>query len=412
MPVAFLPTVCSHAPVSRTGVIPIVNFPDWQLLRVEAFGASAVSWPGANRPDDYWVQKKNLQFLEKNPQGIETKGLVLRHRPSGRQILLTEQTFFFHLAGQVSDNAKGETSRFDFRRRMLSPFSFKILCLGQFLTSGDYCQDGLELLTPRESIDLLSGVADSILQHDPSYTGVLLKDLFPTDHSATEELRNRGYFLLPTDPVMELEIPDHWRSMDDYLEDITSKYRVRYRRARGKMEGLSSRALSPLEINIHLPRIYDLYTLTSSGADFNAAKLKQDYFGWLAGQEEVNVKGYFDQYNHLVAFTTTIANGPILHAHYLGMEDAFKHSHHLYHNILFDLLESAIEGGFQKLDFGRTALEIKSSIGAVPKEFACLLKARSGIINRLIPLFTPAVYTAQAWTPRSPFKASTVSSRN
>jgi hypothetical protein len=406
MPIAFIPTVCSHNQVSFSGVIPVANFPDWDLLRVESFGPSTKEWPVAHRPDNFWLGEKTLQFLQENPQEINTAGLVLKHRKLGKRVLLTEQTFHFHLADQVSESAKGETSRFDFRRKMLSPFSFKILCLGQFLTSGDYCQDGLEHLSHQEAVNLLSGVADTILQYDNSFTAVLLKDLFTTNHAATNQLRSQGYYLLPTDPVMELDIPDHWRSIEDYLQDISSKYRVRYRRARGKMEGITSRSLSAHDVHTKLDRIFELYQLTSSGADFNAAKLNANYFSWLAQQNHVAIRGYFDQKDRLIAFTSTIANGPTLHAHYLGMEDTFKQSHHLYHNILFDLLDAAVQGGFQKLDYGRTALEIKSSIGAQPKDFACLLKARSGFINQLIPLFTPAVYTAQVWTPRSPLKSS------
>ena len=87
---------------------------------------------------------------------------------------------------------------------------------------------------------------------------------------------------------------------------------------------------------------------------------------------------------------------PVLHR--------YNQSHHLYHNMLFDLLEQAIVGGFRTLDYGRTALEIKSSVGAKASDYASLVKARYGWLNRLIPLFTPAVYTAPKWVARNPFK--------
>jgi len=73
--------------------------------------------------------------------------------------------------------------------------------------------------------------------------------------------------------------------------------------------------------------------------------------------------------------------------------------------MLFDLLEQAIGGGFSTLDYARTAPEIKTSVGAVSREPAVMLKARSGLLNRLVPLFTSAVYQQAKWTPRNPFRA-------
>ncbi|MEM1359834.1 MAG: hypothetical protein AAGF89_16635, partial [Bacteroidota bacterium] len=370
---------------------------------------------------------RHLQHLLLRPQQLASSR---RSRSPGR-ILLTSQAFTFRAAGQVSDTAKGETSRYDLRRRLLAPLSFEILCIGQFLTSGDYCQDGLQQLSPTEASELLPAVADTLLECDRTYTAVLLKDLYPTAHDVVQILRAAGYYTLPVDPIMKLELDPHWNNIEDYLETVTSKYRVRYRRARGKLAGLRRQRLSVQDVATNQDRIYQLYANVSSGADFNAATLTPDYFPWLAQQGAkvlshpwlsnsqlasvyaedglalsgpVQFHGYFTEGDELVGFTSSVANGSVLHAHYLGLEDDYKYSHHLYHNMLFDLLEEGIEGGFATLDYGRTALEIKSSIGAKPIDYACLLKTRQNWVNKLVPIFTPAVYRAHEWTPRNPFK--------
>jgi hypothetical protein len=115
------------------------------------------------------------------------------------------------------------------------------------------------------------------------------------------------------------------------------------------------------------------------------------------------VHGYFNSAGALIGFTSTIRNGETMHAHFLGMEEEYKYSHHLYHNMLFDLLEEAIAGGFRKLDYARTASEIKSSVGAVPVDYACLLKVRSRLVHKLVPVFAPAIYASPEWVPRNPF---------
>ncbi len=429
---AFLPLFCPlRQGLPERGLL-VKGFNQWRLLSCATPEAIASSWPQAARKDNFWVSQATMSFLVEQPQGIETTALVLENQVTKQRILLPAQTFYFRAADQVSEGVKGETSSFDLRRFLLRPLSFKILCLGQFLTSGPYCQDGLEALSPGETANLLTAVAETLMCREAGYTAVLLKDLYHTPSDTTTALEQRGFHQLPADPSMHLKIEEHWRTAADYLADLTSKYRVRARRARTKLTGITRRLLTQEEVIHYQDRCYQLYQQVSSGADFNAASLSEAYFPWLAslhrsttnlkvllttngGDEEtfpessqatVRFHGYFDASGKLVGFTTAIPNDKTYHAHFLGLEETCNQQHHLYHNMLFDLLEDAIAGGFKTLDYGRTALEIKSSLGAEPVDYAVQIKARHKWLNRLIPLFTPAVYSAPAWTARNPFRES------
>jgi len=432
MPLAFLPTFCPLRQRAADLTLTEKGLEHWRIRRCATATELDAAWPEARRKDDFWVSKKVLRFLADRPQGIETEAIILEDSRDFSRVLLTAQTFTFSAAGQVSDAAKGTTSTYDFRRRLLAPFSFKVLCLGQFLTSGPFSADGLGQLSAPVAARLLPAVADLLMQRCRGYAGVLIKDLYPREHPATSALENNGFHPMPVDPVMTLDIPADWRNMDDYLAALTSKYRVRYRRARGKLEGITRCRLTADEVDRKRENIYALYQQVSSGADFNAASVRAGYFPWLArvrkpvptletmltgngygggvaGATEWSnntpvFTGYFNEAEELIGFTTAIPNGEVLHAHYLGMEDAYKFSHHLYHNMLFDLAETAIDGNFASLDYGRTALEIKSSVGAVARDHAVLARARYGWLNRLIPLFTPAVYKAPEWVARNPFR--------
>ena len=375
--------------------VSVVNYSDWQLHWLAAGEPSR-----AERPDDWWMQSAVLAFLRHHPQGMTTRGLRLIHVPSGRTLLLTAQDFYFDARAQFSDSAKGATSSWDIRRSILRRFRSKVLVLGQLLTSGDYGQDGLDQLTPREAALLLPAVADTVMRLGRGYRATLLKDLYPTDSPHTTALRHNHFALLPTDPCMLL--PLRWPDMDAYLDELNSKYRVRYRRARTKLVGIERRRLSMREVSERNERIYALYRITSRGAAVNLTELKPGYFRWL-GQRAV-VHGYFTASDELIGFTTALANGPIYQAHYLGLEEAYKRSHHLYHNMLFDLLSDALAGQYRMLDYGRTALEIKSSVGAAPRSYATLLRLCSRWLNRLVPSFVPAVFTAPDWQQRHPFR--------
>ncbi|WP_420461183.1 hypothetical protein [Neolewinella sp.] len=379
----------------RGTAISVDNYSDWQIRRL-----NGGEYLRPRRSDDWWLQPDTLTFLHRYPQGMTTRAFELTHAPSGRRLLLTAQDLYFDAAAQFSDTAKGETSSWDFRRRLLRSLRSKVLVLGQLLTSGDYGQDGLNLLNPKEAAQLLPAVADTLLRRGRGYRAVLLKDLYPTDSPHTAALLRKPFTLLPTDPCMLL--PLRWPDLEAYVADLSSKYRVRYRRARTKLAGIQRRSLPAREVTERLDRIYALYRITSQGAAVNLTALTPDYFRWLG--QHATVHGYFDPAGELIGFTTALANGPAYQAHYLGLEESYKRSHHLYHNMLFDLLGDALAGDFTTLDYGRTALEIKSSVGAVPHSYATLLRLCSPLLNPLVPFFLPAVFTAPQWQQRHPFR--------
>lgn len=428
MPLAFLPILCSSCVAKPNELLSVKGQEQWQVRRFPTGASLRTGWPKTSRKDDFWVSPETLAFLTDHPQGLDTEAILLENSQDFRRILLTTQTFSFSAAGQVKDEVKGETSGWDFRRRLLAPFSFKVLAIGQFLTSGGFSSDGLEQLSASEASELLPAVAETLMKLRPGYAAAIIKDLYPVLHPAVRELQKNGHYLLPADPVMEVRVPEAWETFEDYLAALTSKYRVRYRRARTKLGDITSRTLTADEVMRYQDRFHELYCSVSGGADFNAASLKPDYFPWLASAKKCSPSfqpvlagrgyeadylparpascftGYFNEAKELIGFTSCVPNEDVLHAHFLGLEAKYKHSHHLYHNMLFDLLEQAITGGFCCLDYGRTALEIKSSVGAVATDHAVLVKARYGWLNRLIPLFTPAVYAAPDWVARNPFR--------
>lgn len=374
----------------------------WEARRYDVT-ALLPDWPGRERDDDLWLRPATLELLIDKPQGFTTEGLVLTHSASGRRVLLTVQTFFFEATEQASKQARGKTSMWNFRRRLLASFTSKVLVIGQLLTSGNYGSDGLARLSTAETVRLLKMLSQILLREDVELRAVLIKDISRTESPITDALLTEGFTALPVDPVMRLDLRP-FGGVDDYLASLSSKYRVRYRRARGKFAGLTRRRLSSREARSLRAALCKLYRETSKGADFNLVELDPDYFEWLA--EVADLYGYYNSVGELIGFTTGLPNGSVYQAHFLGLKETYKHSHHLYHNMLLDLLEDGLSGKYQELDYGRTALAIKSSVGAEPQRYATLLRLRSGLLNRLVPYFIPAVFEAKSWQPRSPFRVS------
>jgi hypothetical protein len=72
--------------------------------------------------------------------------------------------------------------------------------------------------------------------------------------------------------------------------------------------------------------------------------------------------------------------------------------------MLYNMTEFGIEHQFKKIIFGRTALEIKSSIGAKPVMMSGFIKHQNKIINKYIDKFFTRLEPKVAWQQRHPFK--------
>ena len=153
------------------------------------------------------------------------------------------------------------------------------------------------------------------------------------------------------------------------------------------------------------PRLYALYRAIAERADFNMLTLHPQYFSTLkcALPAQFQVTAYFRQ-ERVVGFYSTLRNGARLEAHFLGFDPAVNRRHQLYLKMLYDMIGEAIEAGAASIAFARTALEIKSSVGARPVDMELLLRANHPWFNKLVPSLIRLLEPRGAWTPRHPFK--------
>ena len=75
--------------------------------------------------------------------------------------------------------------------------------------------------------------------------------------------------------------------------------------------------------------------------------------------------------------------------------------------MLYDMVGCAIVNGFKQINFGRTAMEIKSSIGAVPENMYGFMEHQAPWINRhlarIFRLLEPEVTWIQRHANDIPF---------
>lgn len=215
------------------------------------------------------------------------------------------------------------------------------------------------------------------------------------------------YFRFKAHPNMIMDIPASWDSFDHYLQALSSKYRVRANRAIKKAAELSCRPLTLEEVARYKTPMYEHYEQVVKNADFNLFHLHPDYFLTMYKNfpEQYFIHGFFIK-DELVGFCTYFVYDQTLEAHFLGYDHRLNASIQLYLNMLFKLVGFAIHHRVSRIIMGRTAMEIKSSVGAVGHDMHCYLRHTNPIINALLPRIYRTLETDFSWVPRTPFKES------
>ncbi len=233
------------------------------------------------------------------------------------------------------------------------------------------------------------------------------KDYFENDpiHSSTGFFRREKLYKARVQPNMVFAVKPSWTVPQDYVDSFRKKYRNRYKSALKKSGNIARRELSLDSIMALKDTIYRLYTNVSDNAGVNSFKLTDNHFIQLKLTlgEQFKMFGYFID-SELVGFYTLILNDEVLETYFLGYNRAYQYAHQMYLNMLFDMVAFGIVNHYKSIVFARTAMEIKSSVGAFPKDMYLYVKHTNQIIgNVILKLVVKYANPVRSWKERHPF---------
>ena len=196
-----------------------------------------------------------------------------------------------------------------------------------------------------------------------------------------------------------------WTKEQDYVDALSKKYRDQYKRARKKADGIEKRQLSLGEIKTLESRIYDLYLHVAENAPFNTFFLAKNHFSCLKENmgDAFRFFAYFEA-GELIGFNTLFHHDDVLETYFLGYDPSIQKDKMLYLNMLYDMVGCAIVNGFKKINFGRTAMEIKSSIGAEPVDMFGFMEHQNRWINCNLSTIFRKLEPEVSWIQRHPFR--------
>ena len=285
--------------------------------------------------------------------------------------------------------------------------ALRLLVFGNTYTTGEYGFHYTHDFPQEQLSDIVLQATEKILQGQKKgskINAVLLKDFYKTREPQLTVIKNNNFHVFNVQPSMELSISPDWNTFDDYLAAFSSKYRVRAKSALKKGVRLTQREFTADEILEHYEKIQQLYCNVEEKADFQLVTIGKTYFYDLKIALENNFifKAFFLD-NELVAFATLLHGYDNLEANFVGMNYDCNSENCIYQNILYDDVRMAIERKVKTLYFGRTALEIKSTLGAEPRDMFLFVKHNNSITNSIVGSVMANLKQAE-WIQRRPFR--------
>ncbi len=259
---------------------------------------------------------------------------------------------------------------------------------------------------PVEDALVLLDKASETMQREIRKTSLIIYKDYQQDFA--EQFKGKEYqlfFRFSVQPNMKLRIKGNWKTAEDYLNDFSKKYRLRARTAKKKLQTIEKQELDFDSVKRYQQAMNHLYHNVVDNASFNMFFLAENHFEKMKENlaDKFKVFAYFSG-EELVGFYTLIVNNDDIDTYFLGYHKELQKEKQIYLNMLLDMVEFGIIHQFERIIFGRTALEIKSTIGAEPTEIFGLIKHNDFVINSLMKILFPFISPKTEWIQRKPFR--------
>ncbi|MFV8353202.1 peptidogalycan biosysnthesis protein [Flavobacterium sp. XS2P14] len=354
-----------------------------------------------------FLSKKYLEILEKSaPDNMICHFIGLFNHETLVGVALSQ---FLDLNKMESFGNRDQCIKITIRNLVFKKFGSRVLVIGNNMLTGQNSFAIAESVNKKEVMQTLVNATKALKKKFQSEG----KKVHITTYKdfCKEEIKNfnipefKNEYQFSTQPNMVFAINENWKSEQDYIDSLSKKYRDQYKRTRKKAAGIEKRKLHLQDIIALEDTIYDLYLHVAKNAPFNTFFLPKNHFRTFKEifKDKFLFYGYFvDQ--KLIGFNTLIKNGSVMDTYFLGYDDSIQREKMLYLNMLYDMIAYSINKGFKEIIFARTALEIKSSVGAKPIQMYGYIGHTNPVVNVFMPKIFRYLEPETPWQERNPFK--------
>jgi Acetyltransferase (GNAT) domain len=287
----------------------------------------------------------------------------------------------------------------------------KMLVCGNLLSWG---QHGVAFAPGEDAAALWPAVAEALyrIRRADKLLGtasfVMIKDITDGFVDGASALSRFSYRALETEPNMVVEISPKWKSYDDYMASLTSRYRKSAKQIEKDFAagGLQLTQLSsPDDIAKQADVLHALYMQTHRNARLRLVTLRPTFIPSLAAEFGSDLRCTLaERDGQVLGFVTTVRDGETAVGYYIGFDRETNATAPIYFRLLQAVVDDAIKLGCRRLSLGRTALEPKARLGARPDPMRIWIRHRIPMLNVLVRGLLHTISHHDEPPERNPFK--------
>ncbi|ARV07244.1 GNAT family N-acetyltransferase [Polaribacter sp. SA4-10] len=370
---------------------------------------SSEIWESLECSKNIYFDPNFLKSIEQNHSEILFSYIVLVDKNNSPTAFASIKIIDFHI--NAIKNELEFLKNIGRKLRVLpSKKPLKLLICGNSFVSGEH---GVFIKKNEDKKAIIKELAESINHFVNSdkklkkeIDAFLLKDFKNESLFITDVLTDFSYHPFLVEPNMELQIKEEWKTFDDYLASMKTKFRVKAKKAFKQSVNIRIEEVTLKNINEKLPQMTALYKRVALNAEFNLGDFNLESYKNL--KENLGDKYILKSYwldDKIVGFISGVINENSLDAHFVGIDYQLNREYAIYQRMLYDYIEIAIAKNLKTINFGRTASEIKSSVGAIPQDLTMYLRHKKRIKNKILKLFLQRIQPTK-FQQKFPFKAS------
>ncbi len=355
--------------------------------------------------DSLFLSRKYLRVLESaGPENLRQRyALVFRGREAVAAVAAQAVT--------VSLARLKKSTKLRKATAPLERLEEKLFVCGNLLSWGMH---GIAFAPNEDSDALWPAVAEAIyrLRRADKLFGdtafVMVKDIPDAYAKGASALARFSYRELETEPNMVLDIAPAWRTYDDYLASLTSRYRKAARQIDKDVVAAGcqvERMTNPADVARHGESLHELYLQTHRNARLRLVTLNPAFLPTLAAElGDDMLTTIVRRDDQLLGFVTTVRDGETAVGYYIGFDRTANAEVPIYFRLLQTVVDDAIRLGCRRLSLGRTALEPKARLGARPDPFRVWIRHRIPMLNVLVRGLLHTIDHHDEAPERNPFK--------
>ena len=292
------------------------------------------------------------------------------------------------------------------------PFRFRTLVAGQSLGTGEHAFRWNPNIPPAARVHFTERAFEACARHWGSRVW-MAKDFGHDQDAALQPHWSKKWQRATFDPLMVTPLDPAWTSQDEWMEALRTKARTKVRSIIARNADIAlERVTDPEKLRAMGPELISMYRRVYGRASIVMGGLENDDFARLAeewGGDFLLVTHHFE--GQLVGFhcglhhaeSGTVGpskksnSGGTIEAYFVGFDPELNKEYALYQRMLIEFIGWGIQCGAGRVVMGRTALEIKSTIGALPVSMSTWVHIR-------LPLAMPVLRWIIRRSPPRTFK--------